>query len=53
MRTELPKALRGCTVNAYLWLRGKWTTAQGSACGLSLEVTQLQILEAREHLRRY
>jgi hypothetical protein len=52
MRTELPKALRGCTVNAYLWLRGKWTTAQGSACGLSLEVTQLQILEAREHLRR-
>ena len=58
MRIELPKALRGCTVNASLWLRGKWTTAQGdgvarSACGLSLEVTQLQILQAREPLRRY
>ena len=61
MRIELPKALRGCTVNASVWLRGKWSTAQGdgvarSACGLSIEVTQLQILgskEPREHMRRY
>jgi hypothetical protein len=57
MRIELPKALRGCTVNASVWLRGKWSTAQGdgvarSACGLSLEVTQLQILQTREHLSR-
>ena len=53
MRIELPKALRGCTVNASLWLRGKWSQGDGVACGLSLEVTQLQILEAQEHLRRY
>ena len=53
MRIELPKALRGCTVNASLWLRGKWSHGDGVACGLSLEVTQLQILEAQEHLRRY
>jgi hypothetical protein len=50
MRIELPKILRGCTVNACLWLRGKWKTEQG--CGLSLEVTQLQILHAREPWRR-
>jgi len=49
-RIELPKTLRGCTVTARVWLRGKWSTAQGR--GLSLEVSQLQILQTREPLRR-
>ena len=40
-RIEMPKSVRGWTVNALVHLRGKWTTRQG--CGLSLEVTDLQL----------
>jgi len=39
-RIEIPKSMRGWSVNAQVHLRGKWTTRQG--CGLSLEVTDLQ-----------
>ena len=42
-RVEIPKSLRGWTVNAMVHLRGKWCTRQG--CGLSLEVTDLQLLQ--------
>ena len=46
-RIEMPKSMRGWTVNALVHLRGKWTTRQG--CGLSLEVTDLQFSqEARD-----
>jgi hypothetical protein len=42
MRRKLPKPMRGWTVNAHLWLRGKWSANQG--CGLSIEATDLQFL---------
>ena len=46
-RIEMPKSMRGWTVNALVHLRGKWITRQG--CGLSLEVSDLQFSqEARE-----
>ena len=46
-RIEIPKSMRGWSVNAMVHVRGKWVTRQG--CGLSLEVTDLQFSqEARE-----
>ena len=39
-RIEIPKTMRGWTVNALAHLRGKWQTRQG--CGLSIEVSDLQ-----------
>lgn len=39
-RIEIPKTMRGWTVNALAHLRGKWQTRQG--CGLSIEVNDLQ-----------
>ena len=42
-RIEMPKSVRGWTVNALVHLRSKWCTRQG--CGLSLEITDLQLLQ--------
>ena len=41
---DAPKTWRGWSVNAFLHLRGKWQTRQGS--GLSIDVMDLQFLEA-------
>jgi hypothetical protein len=46
-RCDLPETLRGWTVNARVHLRGKWATRQG--CGLSLEVTDLQVKCQQTH----
>ena len=43
---ENPKTLRGWNANVQVHIRGKWKTRQAS--GLSLEVTDLQLIEARE-----
>ena len=43
---DTPKTLRGWNANAQILIKGKWKTRQGS--GLSLEVTDLQLIEARE-----
>lgn len=45
-RIEMPKSMRGWTVNAQVHLRGRWQTRQG--CGLSLEVTDLQFLSQEQ-----
>ena len=46
-RIDIPKSMRGWTVNVLVHLRGKWVTRQG--CGLSLEASDLQFIqEARE-----
>ena len=43
---DAPKQWRGFSANVQVHLRGKWATRQGS--GLSLEVTDVQLMEARE-----
>ena len=43
---DVPKQWRGFSANVQVHLRGKWATRQGS--GLSLEVTDVQLMEARE-----
>ena len=43
---DTPKTLRGWNANAQILIRGKWKTRQAS--GLSLEVTDIQLIEARE-----
>ena len=42
-QVEQPQWWKGCTVNAVVQMRGKWSSKTQS--GLSLEVTDMQILE--------
>ena len=42
----VPKQMRGYNANVQIHVRGKWQTRQGT--GLSLEVTSMQLSEARE-----
>lgn len=43
-RIETPSSLRGWHANALVHVKGKWQTRQG--CGLTLEVTDMQLVEA-------
>ena len=43
-RIETPPSLRGWHANVMVHVRGRWQTRQG--CGLTLEVTDIQLIEA-------
>ena len=43
-RVETPPSLRGWHANVMVHVKGRWQTRQG--CGLTLEVTDIQLIEA-------
>ena len=53
LATEAPQQWSGWVVNALVKLIGKWQTSDGSATGLNLQATDVQLLRPYQRLCRF